>query len=250
MKVSWIILTYNRIETVRTSVRTNKPFFDGEMIHVDNGSTDGTKEMLARHNPDIRVYHEQNLGVAKGYNHGVLMASGDYIAITGCDRIMPAHWLNKMRMVIGTIPNAGIVSIYSHPISKVPERLLQDRPVHPDLRAALPMEARLLSKELFHQIGYFREDFGLYGYEDIEWAHRAVKVCHAKGLECYVFQNEIAQHLGSEGNNDFDAKDGREYWEFKRAECKQEWKLKLLEQCKKRGYPYYNPYARKEDPIF
>jgi hypothetical protein len=107
---------------------------------------------------------------------------------------------------------------------------------------AMPTGRRMFSKSLLKLTGYLREDFGLYGWEDVEWAHRAERVCDEKSLLYYVMPQLIADHLGTEGIKRYDGQDESEYHKFKQREANDPKKIKLMEQCRKDNWPYYNPY--------
>jgi GT2 family glycosyltransferase len=62
--------------------------FSYEVIVVDDASTDGTVEMLAREFPQVRVLrNESNQGVARSYNRGIEASVGRYIQILNSDML-------------------------------------------------------------------------------------------------------------------------------------------------------------------
>ena len=241
MKISWVILTYNRGEIVEKAIQhnfNNKGFDLDEIIWVDNGSTDNVCEVMKKFNPDISICHSKNLGVAKGYNRGFLLATGDWIVITGCDMLMPNNWLKTFVEHIEKIPNSDVIAMYSQPINKVSERVKGDAQIINGLRIipGLPIGRRIMRRDVFEKVGFLREDFGLYGWEDVEWAER----CLARGLFCYNIPFQIPEHLGTEGIKPFDGMDAKAYHKFKQKETQNPKSLKLLQSCRENNYPYYN----------
>ncbi len=253
MKISWLILTYNRAETVKKAIRhcmANSGRQWEEIIWVDNGSSLGERDEID--NMFYSVPQEsitkcmigKNLGVAKGYNTAMALARGTHIVITGCDMMMPNNWLAQMATSFQEIPNTGIVTIYASPMLVVPERIRGDVEVISGIKIqpAMPIGRRMLSVELQREIGYFHEGFGLYGWDDVAWGHRAENVCTKKGLRFYNLPDMIAEHLGTEGNVGFDHKDEHEYWKWKQAQVKDPAKMDLLEKLRKEGWPGFHPY--------
>jgi cellulose synthase/poly-beta-1,6-N-acetylglucosamine synthase-like glycosyltransferase len=56
-------------------------FSDFELIAINNGSTDGTREFLDQiADPRVRVYHQDDQGLAAALNRGISLARGRYIA--------------------------------------------------------------------------------------------------------------------------------------------------------------------------
>ena len=86
-KVSVVIPTYDRIETLPRSLDSviNQTFSDWELIVVDDGSTDGTDEMILRDYPAVRLHRQENSGVSAARNAGVALTSGEWIAFLDSD---------------------------------------------------------------------------------------------------------------------------------------------------------------------
>lgn len=251
MKISWVILTHNRHEVVNDALLKNlhnageqaTDHVDVEIIWVDNASAN-RDEFLLNVSADVKVFNRANLGVARGYNQGLAMATGDYILITGCDRLMPPSFAARMIEAARQVPNTGIISCYSHPLSEVPERKRGEIETINgiEIQQAIPFEARFLSRKLFREIGYYHEGLGLYGWEDVLWGERAEKITKEKGLINYILPGNVAQHLGDEGIKDWNGTDDQEYHAFKQRESRDPKKTEICNQYRKDGLPYINPF--------
>ena len=87
MKISVIIPTYNRKHTLQRAIdsvlaQTFKPF---EIIIVDDGSKDGTKEWLLQNYPSVQYIHQPNNGVSSARNKGIQISQGSWIALLDSD---------------------------------------------------------------------------------------------------------------------------------------------------------------------
>ena len=92
--VSVVIPTYNRREYLRDTLESvlAQKFVRFEVVVVDDGSTDGTEELLRRYRNRIHYIHQENLGAAGARNTGIRMAKGDYLAFMDSgDLAMPDH---------------------------------------------------------------------------------------------------------------------------------------------------------------
>ena len=90
MKLSVLIPAYNEIETIDEIIkliRSVKIEVDLEIIIVDDGSTDGTREYLAKLDaPDIKVFfHEKNCGKGMAIRTALEKAEGDIILVQDAD---------------------------------------------------------------------------------------------------------------------------------------------------------------------
>jgi GT2 family glycosyltransferase len=82
-----------------------------EIILVDDGSTDGTREWLATlTDPSIRVVlNEKNLGYAAANNLGAALARGEFLALLNNDLVLLPGWLSPMLDGFAHLPRAGII---------------------------------------------------------------------------------------------------------------------------------------------
>ncbi len=68
------------------SVPRDGDAFKNEIIVIDNGSSDGTIEMLSNEFPHVNIIRNQNnIGVARARNQGIRAAGGDYILMLDSD---------------------------------------------------------------------------------------------------------------------------------------------------------------------
>lgn len=88
MKLSILIPIYNEKATVLEIVqRVQAVPFEKEIIAVDDGSTDGTRDLLPQvvKNGVIVLYHERNQGKGAAIQTGLKRATGDIIVIQDAD---------------------------------------------------------------------------------------------------------------------------------------------------------------------
>ena len=93
-KVSVIIPTYNRSELVVRAVSSviQQDYPEKEIIVVDDGSTDDTRERLLKV-PGISYYYQPNKGQAAARNLGLRHAQGEYIASLDSDDVWYGSFL-------------------------------------------------------------------------------------------------------------------------------------------------------------
>jgi glycosyltransferase involved in cell wall biosynthesis len=89
LKLSIIIPCYNEIQTIETLLDTvrNAPYPEKEIIVVDDGSTDGTREKLGelKNRIDRTILQPANRGKGAAIRAGIQAAKGDIILIQDAD---------------------------------------------------------------------------------------------------------------------------------------------------------------------
>ena len=85
MKISVIIPTYNREDFILNTIESikNQTVNVDEIIVIDDGSTDNTKEILK--NQNIKYIYQKNSGVSKARNSGILEAKNEWISFLDSD---------------------------------------------------------------------------------------------------------------------------------------------------------------------
>lgn len=99
--VSIILPTYNGAYMIENAIKSvlNQSFSNFELIVVDDGSSDGTQELIfnlqKQDNRIIYIKNEVNLGIQKTLNIGLKKAKGAYIARIDDDD----EWINTDKLV-------------------------------------------------------------------------------------------------------------------------------------------------------
>ena len=109
-RVSVIIPTYNRgglLEEAVDSVLT-QTFRDFELVVVDDGSTDDTRERLERFGQRVTCVSQPNRGVSAARNTGVARSSGDLIALLDSDDLWRPAKLARQVAFFENHPEAQI----------------------------------------------------------------------------------------------------------------------------------------------
>jgi GT2 family glycosyltransferase len=102
-----VVLAWNHIEDTRECLKSfaQSAAVDFRLVVIDNGSNDGTSEIIRREFPEVDIIRaETNLGVAGGYNLGIdyaLNQGAQYILIANndiaVDTMMASHLIEFLR---------------------------------------------------------------------------------------------------------------------------------------------------------
>lgn len=107
MKLSIIVPTYNEVHTIREvlqRVRAVELSVEREIIVVDDGSTDGTREIIAEEaaaDDVIALFHSHNQGKGAAVRTGIARATGDWLIIQDADlELDPADYPRLLAPVL------------------------------------------------------------------------------------------------------------------------------------------------------
>ena len=87
MNVSVVIPCFNRIKTLSRSIDSvvNQTYKPSEIIIVDDGSTDGTRDFILNSYPNIKYFFQPKKGVSSARNKGIRESSSDWVAFLDSD---------------------------------------------------------------------------------------------------------------------------------------------------------------------
>lgn len=104
MKVSIIIPIYNAEQHLRETLDSvfRQTYKDIEIICVNDGSTDGSLDILKEHSDKLIILNQNNQGQCIASNNGLSVAKGDYIKFFDADDVMnPEHIELQMKKLNG-----------------------------------------------------------------------------------------------------------------------------------------------------
>jgi glycosyltransferase involved in cell wall biosynthesis len=111
--VSVVIPTYNNAGFITEAFNSvlAQSFDDYEVIVVDDGSTDQTRDVVSGFGPRIRYHYQANQGLAVARNTGLRLATGDYLTYLDADDVWERdNLLVKMRVLQADPGLGGVFS--------------------------------------------------------------------------------------------------------------------------------------------
>ncbi len=173
--ISIVITTYNRSHFLAESLSSaiNQTFPATEIIVVDDGSTDDTREVVNnfRENTIRYIKNSVNLGRPEARNRGILEAKGKYILWLDDDDVMEPMIVEEYHKIIDMIPNINLIYgklryfgntknievDFFDPLdfSKVNGSLIG----HLITGCKIPNPCSLVKKELYQEVGEYDVEF-------------------------------------------------------------------------------------------
>lgn len=195
--VNITMVTYDRVDFTRRSIASisetaGHPF---ELTVVDNGSTDGTVDVLrdlqARGVIHRLILNPRNLGVAYAANQGWEAGGKAYFMKVDNDIVFQRPgWLGRIVEACDRLPDVGAVGYNFETGSYATEIIgsLRVRPKDGNLGGA----AILIPERVHRLVGYWCEDYFPYGEEDLDMWVRLTLL----GLRSYYMEDEnVGLHL-------------------------------------------------------
>jgi GT2 family glycosyltransferase len=207
--LSWNAPDYTKkaLESIRA--HTSEPY---EVIVVDNGSGEPTREMLAAiDDPHVRIiYNQTNRGYAGGNNDGMRAAAGERVVLLNNDVIVTAGWLDGLLDPFERQPGVGVTAPRSNMVvghqqlsgvkyeteAGMHEFASQRREEFAECGYFADRAIGLclcIDRKVLDQIGGLDERFGLGNFEDDDFCIRA----RAAGYAIYVCNDVFIHHFGS-----------------------------------------------------
>ena len=166
-KISTIIPTYNGVKYIRQAIESvlDQTYRDFEIVVVDDGSTDNTKEAVESFGNQVRYFYQENRGPGSARNFGIKNAKGDYIALLDHDDLWLSNRLEKEVELLDQQPEIGLVYADAHQFSadlEVEKTCFQQVTPHSGFvfeklwaRNFIPNLTVLVRKECYERLGVF-----------------------------------------------------------------------------------------------
>lgn len=109
-KVSVVMPTYNRAHFIGEAIQSvlDQSFKDFEIIVIDDGSTDNTKEVVdSFQDHRIKYMYQRNCGVSAARNNGIQASNGEHIAFLDSDDLLLENALEKGGQILARYPEVG-----------------------------------------------------------------------------------------------------------------------------------------------
>ena len=213
MDIGVVVCTYNRKEALRNALdslihQETEGAFTFEILIVDDGSTDGTEDVLKEIIKNtsaipIRYVHKEGAGIADARNRGVREARGRCIAFFDDDQWAEPRWLLELYKVAveseadcvgGTVlldlPDSAKLNLSPFCRSALRESLLGYEPERYSEKVGLSTCNVIIRRELFERVGTFDASL-LTGGEDPDFFWRASK----QGAEMWHAPKAIVHHI-------------------------------------------------------
>ncbi len=179
---SVIVPTYNRADFISEAIKSvlAQTFREFELIIVDDGSTDNTKEVIEPFLSDRRVkyIYQENNERAAARNNGIKNASGEWIAFLDSDDIwLPKHLkecfnrINQINIPVLIYGLSYIVDVNGTIISKIKNKRIEGYVFEEIIKkghTGFANSSVCVHKSIFNDVGLLNEDRNLSGSEDSE----------------------------------------------------------------------------------
>jgi glycosyltransferase involved in cell wall biosynthesis len=186
VSVSVVIPLYNAVDVIGETIQSVvfQTWTDHEILVIDDGSTDGSADVVRTFGERIRYQRFENAGVAASRNRGIALSRGQYIALMDHDDLWDPTKLEKQVQVLEARPEVGLV--YTGIVHLERDGRRREKfPTGPSSRfyqlfvkgfGPTP-SASMLRRSVIEQAGGFDERFGSAGLDDHEFWPRIAQYC-------------------------------------------------------------------------
>lgn len=212
-QVSIIILTYNNLDYNIQCVQSIREYTEEgsyEIVIVDNGSTDGTREWLKQQSDLKLIFPDQNTGFPKGCNLGIEAAKKENdILLLNNDIVVTPHWLDNLKKCLYSNGNIGAVGpitnyAWNNQAIDIPYKSIQDMIKFAETinnadknkwepKAKLVGFCLLIKRKVLDIVGLLDERFSPGNFEDDDLCVRITEA----GYELFVCNDCFIHHYGN-----------------------------------------------------
>ncbi|MBI2607536.1 MAG: glycosyltransferase family 2 protein [Candidatus Doudnabacteria bacterium] len=221
MDLSIIIVSYNTKDLLRRCLRTcfgSATNFRFEVFVSDNGSTDGSVELIKQEFPQVKlVENNANLGFSKGNNVALKQAQGRYSLLLNSDTEVNSDTFDLSIKYMDQNPAVGALSCkillpdgsldksarrrFPNPTNSFFRlfglRKFSDYNITAGIDEEVEIDSGvgaylMVRKEAIAQVGYLDEEFFMYG-EDLDWCWRIKEA----GFKIMYYPKASILHLKS-----------------------------------------------------
>lgn len=224
MDLSIVIVSYNTRDLLRACLESVRATLRGlryETIVVDNGSTDGSLEIVTSNFPTVTlIRNDENAGFATANNQGIRRSSGRYLLLLNSDAVLLDNAARRMVAFMDAHPGAGGVGgqlrnpdgSFQNSHGRFPGLLdetclllgLPDQlrpagyPTYPEAGSSeccrvdwVSGALLMVRRQAADEIGLLDEDFFMYA-EEMDWCYRLQQ----GGWPVYYLPDARAVHWG------------------------------------------------------
>ncbi|MDH5611269.1 MAG: glycosyltransferase [Gammaproteobacteria bacterium] len=195
LKISFIIPAYNEEARIKTTIeeilKSIPEGFDAEIIVVDHGSQDKTREIVSEMSVPVMLHPGGTIASLR--NFGVKHAVGDILVFVDADVLLTESWMHRFQEIAPSLASGKQIltgSWVSVPVN--PNWIEKNwfKPLQKGSNTHINSGHMIISKKLFDKIGGFNEE--LETGEDFEISMRAKSF----GLDIVDDVQLVAVHEG------------------------------------------------------
>jgi glycosyltransferase involved in cell wall biosynthesis len=167
--ISVLIPTYNYGQFIAEAIDSilAQEYDNLEIIVVDDGSTDNTREIVEHYGETIKYFHKENSGIASTRNYCLAKACGEYIAWLDADDFwLPGKLHAQVKYLEEHLDCQIVFTKYRH----FEDKENQEKKYYSDGKILSWFTSALMKKEVFAKCGNFDENLII--YEDSEMIYR------------------------------------------------------------------------------
>lgn len=198
-RVSIVIPLYNQLHYTKLCLESLEKYgyAGGELLLIDNCSTDGTADYLAGLGGIRHISNRENLGCAGAWNQGVRETDSEWVLILNNDVIVSPGWLDGL---LGVAEEADLDIVT--PAIREGEYNYDIADYSGDFQAKMGQVLRrgvadgicfMVRRKVFAAIGLFDENFRIGQFEDADFFLRA----KLAGFSLAVTGRSFIHHFGS-----------------------------------------------------